>query len=99
MLNYVPHHFVADRRSRFQGRHVSRVVAGSHRLEAVRGSSAGRLAVVVAYGAKNQYALQIHTPSLTQEGKSLQRARVFHARNHVISMAAGIVASPGIRPL
>ena len=78
MFDNLPHHLIAEDLSRFQSRKVSRVVAGYHRLQAVSNDRARRLAVVIAYRAQHQYALEIHATGLTQEGERLHRAGVFH---------------------
>ena len=91
--------FVADGFGGFQSLKISGVFSADDALEAVGGASARRFLVVIAHGAQNEDALKIDAASLREERKGLQRASVFHATDHVIADAIGVVAGPGVGPL
>src|SRR6266436_3240983 len=99
VFDNVTDNFVADDLSGFESGKVSGIIAGDYGLEAVGSVGAGRLAVVIAYGAKNEDALEIDAGCLTQESEGLHGAGVFHGGNHVVPFSAGVVARPGVGPL
>src|SRR5260370_27270413 len=99
VLDNVADNFVADDLSGFESGKVSGIIAGDHGLEALGSVGAGRLAIVIAYGAKNEDALKIDAAGLAQESEGLHSAGVFHGCNHVVPSSARVIACPGVGPL
>src|ERR1700730_18317687 len=78
---------------------ISRVIAGTHLLETFSCGDARRFTIVVTDGAQHQNTSEIHAVGLTQESEGLQRARIFHGCDYVITLAGCVVASPSVGPL
>src|SRR3984893_1053047 len=98
MLDNIPHHFIANHFRRLQSRQICRVISLCHSLETLRSTSSRSFSVVIADCPQHQHTLKIRASRLTQKGECLQRTAVLHVRNHIISLASGVVACPGVRP-
>src|SRR5437879_320333 len=99
VLHEVSYHLVCDDLGRLQSWHISRVIAGNHLLQTFSRGHAWRLTIIVTDGAQHQNRSEIDALGLTQEPEGLQRARIFHGCDYVITFAGCVVASPSVGPL
>src|ERR1700733_10584383 len=67
--------------------------------EALGGRDAGALLVVVARGAENEDAVDVHFVGLGEPSEGLESAGVFHAADGVGAAAVGLVFDPVASPL